>query len=337
MRYSCAIDQFNAKPSEIHRGTLLFANIPLLCASGYPIFSKKHKFAYGRLPQVVRIRATVLPSIHQLQMYNQHTCYLQTRHPPIPPESQQTPERRATYGNRWRLRKATPGRQVLQKLRRSRHRQTPYDTPALRAVPFQFSTSPCSSRFPIRQLPPNPNQEPRMLSVHRTSPDLSHQQQLILLLLLLLLRSPRLGRRIITIIIIIIPPYSPGAAAAMGDAWWKECETSVALAVATFAALESVELGRSGVSLSVFSRRPFFASSLPNSFSLPFHHPGPWWAPRASTAWTDTWTNGSILVVEMMDSHVDERTDGRTSPSWWWWIDMETKWKIKTDNNVAMW
>lgn len=82
---------------------------------------------------------------------------------------------------------------------------------ALLHCSFSILRLPCSSRFPIRQLPPNPNQGPRMLSVRCTSPDLPHQQ----LILLLLLRSPRLGRRIV---INIIPPYSLGAAAAMGDA-----------------------------------------------------------------------------------------------------------------------
>ena len=233
---------------KIHRLSHFFA------PQSIRYFQNKIRFAYGRLPQVVRIRATVLPSNHQLQMYNQHTCYLQTRHPPIPPESHQTPERRATYGDRRRLRKATPGRQVLQKLRRSRHRQNPPTTH--RAVPlFPLFNSPPHlsppSRFPIGHLPPNPNQGPLYEccpSVHYTSPDLSHQQQLLqlLLLFLLLLCKPRLGRRIITT---IIPPFSLGAV--MGDAWWKEGmrerETSVALAVAAFACR-----GESGVSLRVF-------------------------------------------------------------------------------------
>jgi hypothetical protein len=97
VRYSCAIDQFKAKPSTTHIGTLLFASIPLLCASKYPLFSKESQFTYGGLPQVARIRATVLPSNHQLQMYNQHTCYLQTRHPSTHPSREPANPREASH------------------------------------------------------------------------------------------------------------------------------------------------------------------------------------------------------------------------------------------------
>jgi hypothetical protein len=215
VRYSCAIDQFKAKPSTTHIGTLLFASIPLLCASKYPLFSKESQFTYGGLPQVARIRATVLPSNHQLQMYNQHTCYLQTRHPSTHPSREPANPREASHIRRqMTVAKSNPW--TAGSAKTAPLPPSPNPPTTHRTVPFQFSASPVPPAFQFgSSLPPNPNQGPRMLSVHCTSPDLSHQH-LLLLLLLLLLRSPRLGRR--TIIIIIIPPYSPGAAAAMGDA-----------------------------------------------------------------------------------------------------------------------